>query len=379
LTNAELIKALFLQKGNFDNDVTLKQLQIASEWDIIEKALQDYAFWFFIYNPRNPSKYDNRIEYILDLMNKKTKEMDDYHTFNKFYNDNFSCKNNKPDIVKIWLEIKQYFQTFEEWFNDNELFHYIGYLINCSKNDNAIIIIKNKATDKTKTEFKNYLKEQIKKQVDCVLNNLKHKKDKDQIKKVLLLFNIQTMQKSGMRFPFDKYKSIEQKYGCDIEHIRSQTDKIKMEEEERIDWIDVHLEYFEGTKDTPEESFYNSLIELKESKKIDVEKFNNVFDGVQKHFNEDEQLAEKDHISNFALLDAHTNRSYKNSFFPVKRKKIIENDEKGFFVPITTKNLFLKYYTKKMGEIMYWKDDDAKNYFEAIKLTLRDFLPRDKK
>ncbi|QJB35921.1 DUF262 domain-containing protein [Chitinophaga oryzae] len=53
LTNAELIKALFLQKSNFDDSkVNLKQLQIASEWDIIEKQLQDDAFWFLYMIPK---------------------------------------------------------------------------------------------------------------------------------------------------------------------------------------------------------------------------------------------------------------------------------------------------------------------------------------
>ena len=60
LTNAELVKALFLQKGNFqESKAILKQLQIASEWDSIEKTLQNNAFWYFIYNPNNPIKYDN--------------------------------------------------------------------------------------------------------------------------------------------------------------------------------------------------------------------------------------------------------------------------------------------------------------------------------
>lgn len=37
LTNAELIKALLLRRGNFvDTDVTMKQLQIAAEWNRIE-------------------------------------------------------------------------------------------------------------------------------------------------------------------------------------------------------------------------------------------------------------------------------------------------------------------------------------------------------
>jgi len=111
LTNAELVKALFLQKGNFQEDkATLKQLQIASEWDGIEKTLQNDAFWYFIYNPDNPIKYDNRIEYIFDLMKGKSKEDEVYYTFYEFQKDYIASgketKNSLPDIDRLWLRIK---------------------------------------------------------------------------------------------------------------------------------------------------------------------------------------------------------------------------------------------------------------------------------
>jgi len=385
LTNAELIKALFLQKGNFANEkATLKQIQIASEWDTIEKTLQDDAFWFFIYNPENPLQYDNRIEYIFDLMKGRTKESENYHTFNKFYED-FSTnkKDNKPDIDNIWLEVKRYFLTFEEWFKDYELFHYIGYLIDCGKDINSI---KKEVLNKMKTEFKTYLIEEIKTQVKCDIDDLEYG-DK-QVKKILLLLNIQTVletQKSDMRFPFHKYKSED----WDIEHICSQTDKT-INSQKRLAWIDDIIEYFTGTKDIQKAEEYisdndevkvicNLIIELKKSEKIEDDKFNTAFGLVQKYFKEDSQTEEKDNISNLALLDSSTNRSYGNSFFPIKRNRIVENDKNGIFVPIATKNLFLKYYSKKMGEIMYWSSNDANDYLEAIKTTLKIFLPKEDK
>ena len=46
LTNAELIKALFLNNVGDDES---ESLRIASEWDSIEHALQDDSFWSFIY------------------------------------------------------------------------------------------------------------------------------------------------------------------------------------------------------------------------------------------------------------------------------------------------------------------------------------------
>ena len=386
LTNAELIKALFLQKGNFsDTQASLKQIQIASEWDTIEKILQDDSFWFFVYNPNNSIKYDNRIEYIFDLMKKRKIDSEYYHTFNEFYKD-FS-KNKKPDIDKIWLGIKKFFLTFEEWYKDHVLFHHIGYLIDCGI---SINVIKDASENKTKIEFKNYLKSQITEQVKCNIDEIEY--GNKQIKKILLLFNIQTIletQKSEMRFPFHKYKT----ENWDIEHVRSQTDKT-ISGKERITWIDDMLDYFFGSTNLSEvkesiqskseeddsrelSKFYNNLIELKESEKIEDDKFEELFIQIQSHFNENKQTEEKNDISNLALLDSATSRSYGNSFFPIKRKRIIKNDSQGIFVPIATKNLFLKYYSKKVDDIMYWNESDAKDYLNAIKTKLSDFLNKD--
>ena len=395
LTNAELIKALFLQKGNFaEEKASLRQLQIASEWDSIEKTLQDDAFWFFIYNTGNPVRYDNRIEYIFDLMKGRTKESEFHHTFNEFYKDFASCqKAGKPDIDKIWIEIKKYFLTFEEWFKDNELFHYIGYLIDCGLSVNAI---KKEAANTPKDDFKNnYLIGEIKRQVNCDLDSIGYE-DK-LVSRILLLFNIQTIletQKSDMRFPFHKYKS----ESWDIEHVCSQTDKT-IHANKRAEWIDDMLDFFVGCKevalaeeylseiksnrieeqDAEVESILESLIELKRTDKIEEERFNYCFELIRKHFKENNQKEDRNDISNLALLDAATNRSYGNSFFPIKRKRIIENDANGIFVPIATKNLFLKYYSKRMSDVMYWSNYDADDYLNAIKNTLKIFLPKNNK
>jgi len=393
LTNAELIKALFLQKRNFEIEkATLKQIQIASEWDIIEKTLQDDAFWFFIYNPGNPFKYDNRIEYIFDLMKGRTKDSEYYHTFNEFYKDfALNGQNIKPEIDKLWLEIKRYFLTFDEWFRDYELFHYVGYLIDCGISINTI---KKESAGKAKDKFKEeYLKYEIINQVKCNIDSIEYG-DKH-IRKILLLFNIQTVletQKSDMRFPFYKYKSED----WDIEHICSQTDKT-ISASTRLAWVNDILEYFAGTNNISDaEKFINSknvndknekeireiceaLIKLKKADKIVEEKFDPTFKLVQQYFREGNQTEEKNDISNLALLDSTTNRSYGNSFFPIKRNRIINNDSKGVFVPIATKNLFLKYYSKKLGEVMYWNNEDGKDYLEAIKTTLKDFLTTEDK
>ena len=80
LTNAELIKALFLNRSNFgENDtehLKLRQQEIASEWDNIEYTLQNDEFWLFLHE----KGYDRptRIDFIFDLIcEQKTSELRD--------------------------------------------------------------------------------------------------------------------------------------------------------------------------------------------------------------------------------------------------------------------------------------------------------------
>ena len=110
--------------------------------------------------------------------------------------------------------------------------------------------------------------------------------------------------------------------------------------------------------------------------KINDAEFDECFDAVQKYYGED-KLEDKDNIRNLTLLDAQTNRGYGNSFFPIKRKWIISNDSQGVFVPIVTKNVFLKYYTKKGNNLMVWNKTDAEDYITAMEQSLSEYLKQE--
>ena len=389
LTNAELIKAFFLQRGNFEEQkVSLKQIQIASEWDYIEKVLQQDEFWYFIYDPSNYLKYETRIEYIFDLIHHRTREHEYYYTFYEFVNraDEIKQELNHSSIDRLWLEIKQYFLTFEEWFNNREWFHLIGYLVACGKN---IDTLKIGAIDKSKEEFKSYLFSQIKLQVNFDVDDLTYgtSKENERIRKVLLLFNIQTLtisNEADIRFPFHRYKS----ENWDIEHIRSQTDLGLNSKKQKIAWIRDILNYvtgtsldsdsdidLEGIEDEKLKEIATLLLNLLQEEEPDNEEFNTVKKEVEVYFKEDDTPEFIDGLGNLALLDERTNRSYKNALFPIKRKTIIENDMIGRFVPICTKNAFLKFYSAKLDDLMHWNASDAESYLNSIKSSLKDFLP----
>ena len=239
---------------------------------------------------------------------------------------------------------------------------------------------KSEAEGRTKTDFKAYLKHEIRKEVNCSLDDLGYGDTK--LRNVLLLFNIQTLlstQEADVRFPFDRYK----KEKWDIEHIRSQTDK-EISGNSRREWMEDVLEYFMDSKDYDtminaslsdgERELVDELCALLHAEPVDNIRFKELYEKSALHFHE-EEVPWVDGIGNLALLDAKTNRSYKNAMFPIKRKRIIYNDMNGVFVPICTKNVFLKFYSKKLGEVMFWNESDAEDYLDAIKQVLKEYLP----
>lgn len=406
LTNAELIKALLLKKGNsLSSDDTMRQLQIATEWNSIEQRLQDDSFWYFLYRSDYPFTYENRIEFIFDLMKSRTIDSEFYHTFNEFNKELESLKSEKKSeknqrfknqecINKIWDNVKQIYQTFVEWYEDRTLYHLIGFLIEYKADIRTLI---NASKSKKKDEFLNYIKKEISNKLGRLsIDDLSFAENKYSIKQVLLLFNILTAlkdKKSDMRFPFNKYKM--EKW--DIEHVCSQTDKTITNENQQRRWIDDMLEFFVGSaaEDKVNQHISNLEIEIKNNpeqarngllrselklvnsinslRKEGLSNFENVFKEVQSFFNED-KVEDKDNISNLTLLDEETNRSYGNAFFPIKRKRIIANDELGIFVPIATKNLFLKYYSKRSNNLMHWENSDAKDYLACLKEFVSPYI-----
>ena len=364
LTNSELIKALFLNSSNFEKSksdrLRLKQLEISSGWDDIEHSLQNDRFWYFL---NGNSVSTNRIEFIFDLMNNEKDGSDSYSTF-RFFNKKFKNKNQQT-IENNWLEIKKYFQRFQEWYSERDLYHKIGYLIAIEYITIEDLYEKSKSL--TKTEFRQLLDSSIAYKLRKVsLENIQypHKTIKD----ILLLYNILTMlnnEKDNSYFPFELYKN--EKW--DIEHITSVTDTLPNNKKE---WLNDAKMFIDSSTTEGEE--------LKESALKcdceDEEEFETLFKNIVKHFNKHLLDEDINDISNLALLDSETNRGYKNAVFPLKRKTIIDREKKGTFVPLCTKNVFLKYFSDYPPKISFWTQEDRDNYFKDLEKVLSDYLPK---
>ena len=380
LTNAELIKALFLRRGNFaDNLASLEQVQIASEWDSIENKLQNSSFWTFVSGGN--SNYANHIELIFDLIAKSKQSK---QTSFEYYTEVLNASKtevlhaSKVPVSKIWLEVKQVFLRLEEWYDNHELYHYIGYL---TSTGSSISEIYHLSFNKSKTQFVQALKDQIKTSFENVtLDNLEYEsKNLATIRKVLLLFNIETIlssSKAYTRFPFDLYL-LDQ---WDVEHIRSRTEYSNKLYQESV--LSESVSYFESKYELSEQE-QELLSEIKDlllrmgNKKGDAYQpdFKELFAKIQKYFGEDKDLQEVNALGNLTLLDSKTNRSYGNSPFVLKRQRIVQNDKEGVFTPIATKNVFLKYYSHHATDILVWQDKDAEDYMQSIQELLSYYFP----
>ena len=403
LTNAELIKALFLRKRNFDSNKELRQIEIAKEWDSMEYALQNDDFWYFL-NKDGENK-PARIEYIFDMMynqeQNRAKEngqldkfiklygTDDYKTF-RFFAIKF--KNAPNDAVKeCWEEVQNCFSALKEWFDDPVYYHYIGYLITCGV---SIVDIYSMYDDSPKDEFIQKVKESIcsiVKDVHYTIEDgettfsLSYVNDKELIRKLLLLFNIQYMiihnSKSEhwyIRFPFDLYK----KQKWDIEHINSFTTYEITKREEQVKWIETAIEDLLNLGINIEEKDEPLYAEIEGFKSnTSNNNFPSIKSKIAKHAGEDVDEDEdiKNNLGNLTLLNAEINRGYGNSLFVTKRKEIINKDKEGCFIPICTKNIFLKYYDTEGSSKTIWskKNGDHVKYLTEIKDTLKEFITND--
>ena len=408
LTNAELIKALFLNRTNFTkegNAIRLRQQEIAAEWDHIEYRLQNDEFWLFL-NTIGDNR-PTRIDFIFDLIceknilaleNEKIEAIgtDEYKTFRYFYQ---YFKNEDANITHCWGIVKKYFQIFQEWYDDVELYHYIGFLAEY-KSISELVNKWKKATDKN--SFLKYLKEEIKKIV--TKNSITHQydiegKNKTLCKPILLFHNIQTVinQNSNQKdkyeiatfykFPFHLYKL----ENWDVEHIHSSTDNPEDDVQTQREWL---LNVYLSVGEELQEEIAKCLRE--DSNKSDDDSPNKtaikkLFDKIKSDFSTQEEWTpeEKNRIWNYTLLDSSTNRSYGNAIFPAKRRVIISKDKgqniaipqfnrekkwvlkepismSSSFVPPCTKQVFLKYYSPTIADNNYWTKTDAEAYQNDI-------------
>ena len=373
LTNAELVKAMFLSRNNKNVDER-RQQEIALQWDALEKELHDDSLWYFLTN-NAPEEYQTRVDLILDLIaGKKSDNRDEYATF-------FYFAERDEDLDAVWLRIRKTFLRLKDWYENPSFYHKIGYLI-ASGYKNLTAIYK-ESIGKTTSEFSKRLKEMIRESIKPKdgesYADWNYGTHREQIRRLLLLFNVESIQQNSRqayRFPFDKFKFVDEKNTrWSLEHIHAVQSQERGKQENWREWLVLHRKSLE-LLDEPDENLIAEIDKLLGLKEIKGERFETLREKILQKFSPNENNEEyANSIANLALIKCAENSALSNSTFDVKRNAVIQMDMRGEFIPLCTKLAFLKYYTKsEKNQLHFWSQVDREAYISAINDVLAEYL-----
>lgn len=412
------------------------QKTIAQEWNDIETCFLHNEFYYFICPQKARSA--NRMDFLFEIAKNRYNECN-RTTFDIFY-DELKTKEEErliDRILNVWNDVIKCFNRLQKAYYDYDAYHLIGYC-NTQKKIDISNILSNYCLEKIniqqlKDEVKRKIKSDIKyddlykedgnigdekngnKAYDNpTIDSLDYNQNKDKIKRILLLHNLQAYSSSNIRFPFDKYNDGRE---YDIEHIHAKADD-KADKKSRIEWLKTN---FLDLKEY--ESFFKKK-DIKGDKNNTVENTVKIFKAFLNEVNKEQdekkraELFEKllkcdcdkeycrlvdnddtfkelvnifysykegddevdDSLGNLCLLDRTTNRSYGNSLFITKRKIILNKcknkDSHQLPLLLCTERIFLKYYSDldKDDNLNFWSEDNRQDYLNDIKDNIKRFL-----
>lgn len=388
LTEAELVRALFLRRAAQDDTTGNLSLRIAYEWDQIEKRLQDNSVWYFLQNTNHND--ENRIGLVFRLaarMEGRALNGEDYAVFSHF-SDQLSAELSAENE---WRKVKDIFMALEEWYEDRYLFHVLGFVLNQTGGGLPTITeLLADSRESSKHEFSQGLRSRVYRMVigsnlsaaspvglEEEITNLCRTvgyANAPKVRSLLLLFNLATLledPRSNIRFQFDSFK----RESWDIEHIRSVSDERPSRAREQDDWLCLCRKFLRTAKGEGAQALAESIeAYFKPDPEAGIQVSFEEIDGkILSFFNEATEGPVHD-LANLTLLDSRTNRGYRNAVFAVKRSVLLENDRSGIFVPLCTRNVFLKCYSGTADNVLFWTEQDGQDYLDAISRTLTRFF-----
>ena len=362
LTNAELIKALFLNKVGKE-DIAHREVEqrlLADEFDQIERTLRQDDFWYFLAG--NTPKPSSCVNLLFDLMLESSVQNGKYRTdepFRTFFYFNDLINGDKEPYKQskdTWEKVRKVFHIMEGWFNDSVMYNLIGYHRAANGGKTLCEIYKKFCKEKSKNEFKKWLVDECKNHIDYPdgFMQLRYDENKDKVFNLLLLLNIATLNerpKEAVKFSFANFH----KYNWDVEHISPQNPK-------NDDDLKKAVEKFKDNE------YLKNLIDALNKEEKDT---NIIEEERAKYFAAGDDLMG---IQNLTLLSAHDNRGIGNKFFFEKRQKLQEYYQQGSFIPACSMNVFMKFYSEKPEQMAFWDKDDRDSYKNKLEQTIKNFF-----
>ena len=395
LTDSELIKALVLSNSGAASGKSGRQHEIAAQWDGFERDLRDPQFWAFL--TRTSTERSTHIDFLFESMTPKAglRERPRYWTFSKVQED---IERVSKDIERrtaemrdgrstataaFWRDVVERYGLLTGWFQDRDLYHRIGYLIQVGDSIQELIDL---SRSRTHSVFQKELVERTRKRLNLTTDKvslLRYGKDDGKCTDVLLLMNVETVLGSrdiGSRFSFHAYVD-----NWSLEHIHAQNSAAFQKETERRDWLRAHKNKIEESHWPPDQRAdvdeiigkINAHLAMADGK-TDERSFDWIFRQVLVLFSAPDADAKDEDthgLGNLALLQRDLNSKLNNAVFALKREQVIGLDQDGAYIVPCTRNVFLKYYTAAADQqLSLWGPQDQDNYRTALIDKVKDFL-----
>jgi hypothetical protein len=366
LTDAELVKALVLARSRGGAGRSDRAYEIAAQWDAIERDLRVPEVWAFVTGKDSIGKDSGEATHIGLLLDTLAggpagRDRPLFHTFETLR------PRIEADPQAMWNEVVDLHSWVLGWYENRDLFHKIGYLV---ATRTAFIDIVQLARGRTKSAFEAELDQQIRSKLKLTRTQVVELEyPAAKCVDVLLLMNAESVRRR--RQSSERYSFRAQASGSwSLEHIHAQSAERLNRADQWAAWLELHrdaLLSLPGVVDVQRrvllEQIKEAMTDLTEEKFRQLE---TVLIGV---FSDADATNgdSMNSIFNLALLGSGDNSALSNSVFEVKRREILKRDLEGSYVPVCTRNVFLKYYTTAEGQqIHFWGAKDREGYQQAM-------------
>jgi hypothetical protein len=378
LTDAELVKASLISRIEREHET-------AAQWDAIERDLWSPEVWAFATGSSVGGA--TRIELLLDtiadsMSGGRPKVRAPFHTFETLR------ARIAADPQELWHQVIDLHSLVLGWYDDRNLFHKIGYLVATRRA--SFLDLVELAGGLAKSAFEGSLDALIAESLDLPWHGVAALTyGSRKAGQALLLMNVETVRRaehSSERYSFSAYA----RRLWSQEHIHAQNSQGLNTVEQWTSWLQEHRTALD-TLDLPPDRLTHIqrridaalptiTSELFEALHRDiVELFTPAADPDERDRPEAADREDVDSIANLALLSRDDNSVLSNSVFEVKRRHVIGLDRKGSYIPVCTRNVFLKYYDTGVGSkhLHFWGPLDREAYLEAMREVLAPYLLED--
>ncbi len=279
-------------------------------------------------------------------------------------------EKHNNDALGLYKELIKLHNTLQDWYQDREIYHFLGFLFNHKPYRNFQFSVVWELWEKCRTreafikELKGLIREVLSIEselIDFKDTSVNWYNDKPEIlvQALILMDVIYSLKENQNYLPYYAFN----KKSNDIEHIFPQNPKEVIKQKEYIAFL--NKTYVENDKQFDLSKF--------DSKKED-EKYQ---EKVLEFIKEQTSSFKINSIGNLVLLYSSLNRSISNSKYADKRARIISHHNEGNFIQPHTFSVFVRNFNDENNDnkdYEHWTNNDIEANAKYISKTIETFF-----